>query len=158
MKLSKSGTVSMAILGLLPGLLGPAFGSIIPATNRPPLDYWGFSDTNWLSHSHHSPVFFTNIVNVPYLGDENALLVDSTNAPAWLQYNISEGGTNRLRVDIGSLMFWFAAAWSGTNLGGTGPEQWGRLIEVGSYTEDASYGWWSLYLNQAGDRLYFSAH
>ena len=41
-------------------------------------------------------------------------------------------------------MFWFAPYWAGTNEGGTGPGQWSRLIEVGSYTPDASYGWWSL--------------
>src|SRR6266487_2935533 len=134
---------------------GPAFGSIIPVNNRPPLDYWGFG-TNWLSHSGHAPAFFTNIVNVPYLGDDNALLLDSPD-PAWLQYNISEGGTNRLTVDRGSLMLWFAASWSGTNVGGTGCGEWGRLIEAGEYTADASYGWWSLYLSPAGDTISFSA-
>jgi hypothetical protein len=83
--------------------------------------------------------------------------LDSTNA-AWLQYNVTESdGTNHLTVDCGSVMFWFAPAWSGTNEGGSGPGQWGRLIEVGSYTTNASYGWWSLYTDPEGVNLYFAA-
>jgi hypothetical protein len=31
------------------------------------------------------------------------------------------------------------------------------LIEVGSYTPDSSYGWWSLYVDDGGNSLYFSA-
>jgi len=55
-------------------------------------------------------------------------------------------------------MFWVApTSWSGTNEGGTGPGEWGRLLEVGAYTTNASYGWWSLYLDDVGCNLYFSA-
>ena len=54
-------------------------------------------------------------------------------------------------------MFWYAPWWSSTNAGGTGPGDWGRLIEVGSYTPDSSYGWWSIYLDDGGNNLYFSA-
>ena len=54
-------------------------------------------------------------------------------------------------------MFWFAPGWSSTNAGGTGPGEWGRLIEVGSYTPDSSYGWWSIYVDDGGNNLYFSA-
>ena len=159
MKAGKLGGAGVAFLGLLlagPCLVIPAFGSFLPSTNRPPLDSWGFSNTNWLSHSGHAPVSFTNLVNVPYLGDDNALLLDSPD-PAWLQYNVTESGTNRLTVDKGSIMLWFASSWSGTNQGGAGPGQWGRLIEVGSYTEDASYGWWSIFTDPAGVNLYFAA-
>ena len=78
--------------------------------------------------------------------------------PAWLQYNVVENdGTTNLTVDQGSVLFWFAPNWSGTNEGGTGPGAAGRLIEVGAYTEDASYGWWSLYTDPDGVNLYFSA-
>src|SRR5205814_97010 len=122
----------VALLAAVVALLhrGGVAGSLDPNDyhTRPPLDFWGFSDTNWLSHSGHGPVSFTNLMNVPYLGDGNALLLDSTNA-AWLQYNITEGGTNRLTVDQGSIMLWFASSWSGTNQGGAGPGDWSRIIE-----------------------------
>jgi hypothetical protein len=55
-------------------------------------------------------------------------------------------------------MFWFApGSWSGTNEGGTGPGDYGRLFEVGAYTTNSSFGWWSLYVDDVGANLYFSA-
>ncbi|MCX6902462.1 MAG: hypothetical protein NTW03_03050 [Verrucomicrobia bacterium] len=91
------------------------------------------------------------------LGNGSTLVVDSTNA-AWLQYNVidNDGYTN-LAVDQGAVIFWFAPNWASTNAGGTGPGVWGRLIEAGSYTEDASYGWWSLYVDSDGANIFFSA-
>jgi hypothetical protein len=113
-------------------------------------------DTNWLSDLGYAPVAFTNLVNQPNAGDGNALLLDSTNA-AYLQYNVIENdGTTNLTVDVGSVAFWFAPAWAGTNNGGSGPGQWGRLLEVGGYTPDASFGWWSLYVDDVGANLYFT--
>ena len=121
------------------------------------LNTWSFTDTtNWLSDHGYPPVSFTNL-DVSDLGAGTALVVDSKD-PAWLQYNVIEnGGTTNLTVDQGSVLFWFAPNWSGTNEGGTGPGVSGRLIEVGSYTEDASCGWWSFYVDPDGVNLYFSA-
>lgn len=99
---------------------------------------------------------FTNLSSSA-LGNGPAVVVDSA-GPAWLQYNVIENdGTTNLTVDQGSVMFWFAPYWAGTNEGGTGPGQWSRLIEVGSYTTNASYGWWSLYTDPDGVNVYFSA-
>ncbi len=121
------------------------------------LDSWSFSDTtNWTSDFGYAPVAFTNL-NSSLLGDGSALLLDSTNV-AFLQYNIIENdGTTNLTVDRGSVMFWFAPTWAGTNQGGSGPGQWGRLIEAGTYTTNASYGWWSLYVDPEGANIYFAA-
>jgi hypothetical protein len=122
------------------------------------LETWSFNDTtNWTSDKGHAPIAFTNITS-SLLGNGPALAVDSTNA-AFLRYNVVEqDGTTNLTVDQGSVLFWVApTSWTGTNAGGTGPGVWGRLIEVGSYTPDASYGFWSLYLDDAGCNLYFSA-
>ena len=80
--------------------------------------------------------------------------------PAWLQYNVYEAdGTTNLTVDVGSVTFWFAPDWSSTNdtNGGLGPQEYGRLLEVGGYTPDSSYGWWSIYVDDGGTNLYFSA-
>ena len=119
------------------------------------LNAWTFSDTNWLTFDGHAPIAFTNIANVPD-GDGNALQLDSTNA-AFLRYRIF--GTNtvvtNLTVDHGTIMFWFQPNWTSTNLGGTGLE-WGCFIEVGTYTTNASIGWWSLYTDPGGGNLYFA--
>jgi hypothetical protein len=138
--------------------LWEAVGQGIPNTNDPVfLTSWSFTDTNyWVSDWGYSPLSFTNLSSST-LGNGPALVVDSTD-PAWLQFNVVENdGTTNLTVDQGSVMFWFAPYWAGTNEGGTGPGQWSRLIEVGSYTTNASYGWWSLYTDPDGVNLYFSA-
>ena len=127
-------------------------------TNPPPcLDSWSFDDTNtWASDFGYVPVSFTNL-SASDLGEFWAMVVDSTNA-AWARYNVLEAdGTTNLTVDQGSVLFWFAPNWSGTNEGGAGPGEWGRLLEAGSYTPDASYGWWSVYVDPDGVNLFFSA-
>ena len=79
--------------------------------------------------------------------------------PPGLQYNVYENdGTTNLTVDSGTVTFWFApSSWSSTNAGGTGPGEYGRLFEVGSYTHDYSYGWWSIFVDEGGNNIYFSA-
>ena len=105
----------------------------------------------------YAPVSFTNL-NYSHLGNGSSLVVD-TNVPAWLQYNVYENdGTTNLTVDSGTVTFWFApSSWSSTNAGGTGPGEYGRLFEVGSYTPDSSYGLWSIYVDDVGQNIYFSA-
>jgi hypothetical protein len=150
-------TCLLALNCLWPG--SSAIGQPIPGipTNTPPLDSWSFNDTNaWTSDSGYAPVSFTNL-DVSYLDYGISLVVDSTNV-SWLRYNVVESdGTTNLTVNQGSVLFWFAPDWASTNQGGTGPGDAGRLIEVGSYTTNASYGWWSIYVDSEGENIYFSA-
>ena len=137
----------------------PAPGGNYAPTNTP-LDSWTFHDpTNWTSDLGYAPVSFTNLA-FSYRGDAQSwsLMVD-TNVPAWLVYNVYESdGTTNLTVDSGSVTFWFApSSWASTNAGGMGPGEAGRLLEVGSYTPDSSYGLWSIYVDEGGNNLYFSA-
>ena len=122
-----------------------------------PLNVWSFQDqTNWTSDYGTSPVSFSNL-DFSYLGNGSSLVV-STDAPAWLQFNITEAdGSTNLTLDTGTVSLWFAPSWSGTNVGGTGPGVAARLLEVGGYTDDSSLGWWSLYTDEAGANLFFSA-
>lgn len=139
-------------------LLGavPALHAVSGPPNDDPVDYWSFSDTNgWTSDFGYTPVSYTNLA-VSYIGDGTAVQLDSTNA-AWLQYNVMEkDGTTNLVVDQGSVAVWFAPDWASTNQGGTGPGAWGRILEAGAYTTNASYGWWSVYVDPAGANLYFA--
>jgi hypothetical protein len=120
------------------------------------LETWSFQDsTGWTSDHGHAPSAFTNL-NSSNLGNGSSLVVDS-NLPARLQYNVVEaGGATNFAADAGTVMFWFAPGWSSTNAGGTGPGQFARLFEAGSYTPDASVGWWSLYTDDTGNNLFFS--
>jgi hypothetical protein len=135
----------------------PSPGEKFGPTNTP-LDSWSFNDnTNWTSDLGYAPISFTNL-SFSHLGNGDSLVVD-TNIPAWLQYNVYENdGTTNLTVDSGSVTFWYAPGdWSSTNAGGTGPGEWGRLFEVGAYTPDSSYGLWSIYVDDVGQNIYFSA-
>ncbi|HSY18552.1 MAG TPA: LamG-like jellyroll fold domain-containing protein [Candidatus Acidoferrales bacterium] len=148
------------LLALLPSAQAVSFllpGGTNSAPAYVPLDIWSFYDrTNWVSNHGYAPVSFTNL-DYSYLGNGSSLVVDSTNQ-AWLQYNVIEAdGTTNLTVDAGTITFWFAPSWSGTNDGGTGPGDSGHLLEVGGYTPDSSFGWWSLYVDDVGQNLSFSA-
>ena len=130
-----------------------------PFPPNPLLEYWPFADTtNWLAGYGYPPLGFANVATTP-LWSGNALRLDTTNsAPAFLQYNVVENdGHTNLILAGQTLMFWFAPDWASTNLGGTGPGDWASLVDLGHWTADASYGWWSLYTDPAGCNLYLSA-
>jgi hypothetical protein len=119
------------------------------------LDSWSFNDTNtWKSDFGYAPVSFANLNTT--IGDGFALVLDST-SPAWLQYNVVEtNGRPNLTLNQGSVTMWFAPDWASYNAGGVGPGSTGELINVGEWTSGASFGWWSLNVDSAGDNLYFS--
>jgi hypothetical protein len=158
-------TRALAVTGLLCLWSPAAQAAIAPpsgGTNSEPvytaLNAWSFRDyTNWTSDSGYSPVSFTNLA-FSRLGNGFSLVVD-TNVPAWLRYPVYESdGTTNLTVNAGTVAFWVApASWASTNAGGNGPGESGRLLEVGGYTTNSSFGWWSLYLDSTGNHLYFSA-
>ena len=123
-----------------------------------PLDSWSFRDsTNWTSDLGYAPASFTNLA-YSHLGNGASLVVNNTSA-AWLKYNVQESdGTTNFSPSVGTVTLWYApGSWSGTNQGGTGPGEYGRLFEAGAYTTNSSFGWWSLYVDPAGANLYFSA-
>jgi hypothetical protein len=82
----------------------------------------------------------------------------SSLTPALLRFPIvdTDGRTN-LSCQTGSVRFWFKPDWSSQSLGGKGPGSWARLIEVGAFTDDARFGWWSLHLSPEGDTIHFRA-
>jgi len=137
----------------------PVFPGGFDGPTNVPIASWSFHDpTNWTDDLGYAPVSFTNIGN-SYLGNGSALVVD-TNIPAWLQFNVVENdGTTNLTVDSGTVTFWFGPNWSSANdtNGGFGPGEYGRLFEVGQYTDDSSYGWWSIFVDGGGTNLYFAA-
>jgi hypothetical protein len=155
--------VPLILLCFLPGILhgvDPPFGEMglqFP-TN---LNSWTFSDTNtWTSDNGYAPVSFTNLAGSK-MGNIGSfsMVLDNTNT-AWLRYNLMEtNGATNLMVDVGTLTLWFAPNWASatTNQNGSGPNAWGRLIEVGAYTTNANYGWWSLFVDGGGTNIYFCA-
>jgi len=143
---------------VLGSIMLPGGGSA--GTNSGPiytsLDSWSFQDsTNWTSDKS-SPSIFTNLA-FSNLGSGASLIVD-TNLPASLQFSVVDtNNVTNFTASIGTVSFWFASgSWSSASAGGSGPGAYVRLFEVGAYTPDSSYGWFSLYVDPAGDNLYFS--
>lgn len=155
-------TRALAVVGFLL-VASSVWAQFLPpgggGTKYTPLNFWSFTDTNgWTSDAGTppaSPLSFTNVTGL-FFGDGNSLIVNSTN-PAWVQYNVIETNTatTNLTLDVGSIYFWFAPGWTSADQGGAGPGVWGRLIEVGSYSSDATAGWWSLLTDSGGTNLYF---
>ena len=127
------------------------------AQTPPPLPFWqlstwSFEDTSWYSDLEYAPLSFTNLNNPPSF-DGNAMQVD-TNVPAWLQYHIVESdSTTNITFEEGSIEMWVLPDWNS----GTGPGNWGRLIDVGTYSTNDLSSWWSLYFSPDGTSLNFSS-
>jgi len=153
-------TIAFIVMALAPSAfcvgMMPGPGDTNSSPVYTPLDSWSFHDnTNWTSDKGYSPVSFTNLA-YSYLGNGSSLVVN-TDLPAWLQFHVVEtNGATNFSPSIGTLAFWFAPSWSGTNTGGTGPGEYGRLFEAGAYTTNSSFGLWSLYADDVGANIYFS--
>jgi len=132
------------LLALLCPLAGRVQAQGIPGDNTNLLTSWTFWDTNsWHSDWDYAPISFTNLSS-SMLGNGTALVLSSTTF-ACLRYKVTEtSGTNNLRLDVGTVILWVWPGWASVSQGGAGPGQWGRLVEAGTYTSDASYVLWSI--------------
>ena len=107
------------------------------------LTSWSFTDTNyWVSDWGYSPLSFTNLSSST-LGNGPALVVDSSRPRLAAIQCGRERRDHQSYSGPGERYVLVCPFWAGTNEGGTGPGEWSRLIEVGAYTTNASYGWWS---------------
>ena len=158
--LKRALNLALVIAGLLFSIDSFAQGGP-PLPTPPPgrlLNVWEFDTNTWRGAWHVLPISFTNIDQVEDWSG-TALQVDSTNA-AWLQYHVVENNNHtNLMCTQGTVRFWFLPNWlsNDTNQNGTGPRDYGRFIDVGTWTNDASLGWWSLYLNSDGTSITFSS-
>jgi len=108
----------------------------------------------WLrSDFGYQPLSWTNLSSVP--GDGMAVLMDTNES--WLQYPlVVQGGTwTNLSLQQGTVSIWVFLTNSSSGVWSLDANQWGTFIEAGSYTPDASYGWWSLRTD--GSNILFSA-
>ncbi len=144
-------------LALLMFVLGPltAFSAQIIRAPLPfeyTLNGWTFNGPPWLSAYEEQPRALSNLVSVPdWQG--SALQIDSPD-PAFVQYDvIASDGYENLRLDQGTISVWAKLNWGS----GSGPTNWARLIDVGAWTSNADFGWFSLGFGPYGTNVYFSA-
>jgi RHS repeat-associated protein len=118
-----------------------------------PLGYWRFDNTNtWVGNAGQLPLVASNIFGVPSW-NTNAVLIDSANAAILKYRDVETNGNANINLRDGTIRFWFKPDWSSTNAGGVGPQNEGRLIEMGA--EGSTNGWWGLLVNSAGTNIYF---
>jgi len=116
------------------------------------LAHWPFDNTNtWAGDAGQLPLSVTNAIGVASWST-NAVLID-TNI-AFLDYrDVETNGNANINLRSGTVRFWFSPDWASTNAGGNGPQNEGRLIEMG--TKGSTNGWWALCINSSGTNLYF---
>jgi hypothetical protein len=140
--------------GLVPVFAKPR--PALPPLPEPNLNSWRFDGSNWWLEPFPKPLTLHSVETVESWSGHALWRVGDK--PSLLQYQAAEAsGRPNLNCASGSVRLWFAPAWSSASLGGKGPGVWGRLVEVGEWTKDASGAWWSLYFNEDGSALFFSA-
>jgi predicted outer membrane repeat protein len=139
--------------------IGVVASTLIRADGPPPppiINLFFFDDTNVVDAWGLPPITVSNVFLVPSW-DSNAVEIANTE-PAILRYReIQDTGYPNILCDEGTVYMWFQPYWSSTNLGGPGPGTCARFVELGTLTDDASIGWWSLYTDPEGCHLYFAA-
>ena len=111
---------------------------------------FSFDDSRFAGERGQLPVQSFGLKLVPGLSSQ-AVSLAGTN-PSLLRYRVVENdGTTNLNLWQGAIRFWFKPAWSS----GTGPA-WGRLIEVGSYTDGGVVGQWAWSFNGNASALIFA--
>jgi hypothetical protein len=80
------------------------------------------------------------------------VLID-TNVAVLSYRDVETNGNANINLRSGTVQFWFSPDWSSTNAGGTGPQNEGRLIEMGA--KGTTSGWWALLVGSSGTNIYF---
>jgi len=134
-----------------------------PALPTPPagqiLNYWPFDDTNLLSGRGSGPRAATNLLLVPSWNNYS-LQMDDTN-PCALIYNVVDTNATdgqpetNLTLTRGTIEAWVSADWDS----GTGPGNWGTLLEVGNWDTNltTNSSSWGLFFSPDRTSLNFSA-
>lgn len=116
------------------------------------LGYWSFDNTNtWAGAAGQLPLLASNLVGVSSW-NTNALLADRGTNFVLAYRDVETNGTSNINLRKGSIRFWFKPDWSSANVGGTGPQSEGRLIEMG--TKGSTDGWWGLVVKSSGTNIY----
>ncbi len=120
-----------------------------------PLAHWRFASANWAGDDGQKPLIATNLEKVPSFNGSAVRLASGSNAV--LQYRLVEpDGRVNLDCARGTIRFFFKPDWTSAKLGGTGPGVYGRLIEVGSFSDKPPYpGVWVLNLTPDGNQISF---
>jgi len=115
------------------------------------LAYFQFDNTNtWVGSAGQLPLLATNVVGVPSWAT-NAVLIDSPTNTILTYRDVETNGNANINLRSGTIRFWFKPDWSSVSAGGIGPQDQGRLIEMGR--TGTNTGWWTFLLDTNGSTL-----
>ncbi len=121
------------------------------------LGHWSLNALNFLSDSGKAPLHNdNNVLSVPGVAGR-ALDVQSAPSSRLTIADRNADGSANINLLRGSIRFWVKPSWTSQEIAGTGPGSWARLIEVGSYSWPASYGFFSLFFKHDGNEIRFSS-
>lgn len=87
----------------------------------------------------------------------HALAVPAAGNSLLTYRDIEANGKSNFNLRRGSIRLWIKPNWSSTTAGGTGPEQWSRIYEVGSWSAPSVIGLSMLHFNPQGTQLIFTS-
>jgi hypothetical protein len=163
MKISRGVSVALWVVSLFQFLALPS-AVAEPRAPYPPWPQEKLATFGWDSAYWPLPVA------VPIaIGEDSALLAESWSGYALVRDNLSTAGPVVIPVagtgkapnvasGYGAIRFWISSSWSTASekSGGQGPGQYARLLEMGNWSGNVPEAWWSLYVNETGDTIYFS--
>ncbi len=118
------------------------------------LAHWNFNAANFLTETGQPPLANEdNTLALP--GIQGRALDVPLVAQSRLTFaDRNADGTPNINLRQGTVRMWFKPHWSSGI--GAGPGSWARILEVGRYTSNASYGIWALHFNPEGNQILLS--
>ena len=119
------------------------------------LSHWSFDAADWAGDEGRKSIVATNLERVPSFNG-SAVHLAIASIPVLQYRTVEPDGRVNLDCARGAIRFFFKPDWTSAKLGGTGPGVYGRMIEVGDYTDKAPYsGVWVLNLTPDGNQITF---
>lgn len=116
------------------------------------LGYWPFEAPGFVAAHGAVPTEVTNIAWAQGMIGGSAHVVAAD--PVLLKYRDTEAdGSANINLRRGTFRIWIRPDWTSASLGGTGPGEWARIVEMGAWTQDASYGDWQLCFSPDGNEI-----
>lgn len=126
------------------------------SVKRMRLGHWRFDTSAFVGDEGQVPLH----LNVTNVAGWNGNVARQSSAPyTGLRYrDVETNGNANFNCRNGTVRFWYRPSWTSAALGGTGPQTWARIIELGGWSSDAMYGWWELGLDPSGNEISFGSH
>ncbi|MCI0746639.1 MAG: hypothetical protein L0Y58_14660 [Verrucomicrobia subdivision 3 bacterium] len=134
------------------------------AEPRPPLPpfperqlySWRFDDPDWIIKPSSNALIAENLAFAESWSGY-ALNMNVRPAPLLVLPMLSGSPKPNLTANVGTVRFWFAPAWASASVGGRGPGDWARLLDIGIPSDTREAFWITLAASPDGNTLTLAA-